>query len=158
VSIVIPERLAEMVRRRAEELGVSLEEYLLDVLTRDLDPNESAREYIEVACNLVEQAREELGKGDLRQASEKIWGACALAIKAHALAKKGIRLVSHKELWIYKNEVAKELGDWVRAVFRQADSMHKNFYEGLATREDVEDALVEVEKLVKAINESIERR
>lgn len=57
-----------MVRRRAEELGVSLEQYLLDALTRDLDPDESAREYVEVVRNLVEQAREELSKGDLRQA------------------------------------------------------------------------------------------
>jgi phosphate uptake regulator len=51
--------------------------------------------------------------------------------------------------------VARELGDWVRAVFRQADSMHKNFYENLATREDVEDALREVEKLVKAVDEAL---
>ena len=79
-------------------------------------------------------------------------------MKAHALAKKGVRIASRKELWIYRNEVAKELGDWVRAVFRQADSMHKNFYEGLATREDVEDTLREVEKLVKAVKESIEKR
>ena len=35
--------------------------------------------------------------------------------------------------------------------------MHKNFYEGLATREDVEDAPREVEKLVKAVKESIEK-
>jgi len=45
----------------------------------------------------------------------------------------------------------------VRAVFRQADSMHKNFYEGLATREDVEDSLKEVEKLVTAINKLIKK-
>ncbi len=126
-------------------------------MTRDLDPDESAREYTEVVHNLVEQAREELSKGDLRQASEKIWDACALAVKAHALAKKRVRIASRKELWIYRNEVAKELGDWIRSVFRQADSMHKNLYEGLATREDVEDTLREVEKLVKAVKESIEK-
>jgi len=45
----------------------------------------------------------------------------------------------------------------VRAVFRQADSMHKNFYEGLATREDVEDSLKEVEKLVTTINKLIKK-
>ncbi len=54
--------------------------------------------------------------------------------------------------------VAEELGDWVKAVFRQADSMHRNFYEGLATREDVEDTLREVKKLVSAVSESIEGR
>lgn len=91
----------------------------------------------------------------MRQASEKIWGSCALAIKAHALAKKGILLKSHKELWIYKDEVAKELGDWIRGAFRQADSMHKNFYENLATKRDVEDVLKEVERLVKVISEAL---
>jgi len=59
---------------------------------------------------------------------------------------------------LYKNEVARELRDWVRAAFLKADSMHKNFYEGLATREDVEDSLREVEKLVSAISEHIERQ
>lgn len=42
-----------------------------------------------------------------------------------------------------------------RAVFGQADSVHKGFYEGLATRVDVEDAL-EVEKLVAAVQSLIE--
>ncbi len=86
----------------------------------------------------------------------RVWGACALAIKAHALARRGRRLESRKELWLYKNVVTGELGDWVKAVFRQADSMHRNFYEGLAAREDVEDTLREVKKLVSAVSESIE--
>jgi len=60
------------------------------------------------------------------------------------------------DLWLYKNEVAKELGDWVRGAFLNADSMHKNFYEGLATGEDVEDSLREVEKLVSAVSKCVE--
>ena len=94
-------------------------------------------------------------KGDLRQASEKIWSACALAIKAHALARRGMKLESHRDLWMYKNEIAKELGDWVRITFKLADSMHKNFYENLATKEDVEDVIKEVEKLVEKVSKSI---
>jgi len=128
----------------------------LDVLTRDVDPGEGAREYIEAARELLAQARVELERGDLRQASEKIWGACALAIKAHALAKRGRTLESHRDLWLYKNGVAKELGDWVRGAFLKADSMRKNFYEGLATREDVEDSLRDVEKLVSAVGKCVE--
>ena len=50
-------------------------------------------------------------------------GLIALAIKAHAIARKGLRLESHRDLWVYKNEVARELGDRIRSVFRQADSM-----------------------------------
>jgi len=156
--ITIPESVAKRIREVAERLGVTLEEYILDLVTRDLDPEERAREYIEAARDLVAQAREELEKGDLRQASEKIWGACALAIKAHALARRGLKLESHRDLWLYKNDVAKELGDWIRTAFLKADSMHKNFYEGLATREDVEDSLKEVEKLVTTVSKAIEKQ
>ena len=155
MPLIIPERIAERLRREAEKLGLTPEGYILEYLAKNLDPQQKAREYIESALSLLEQAGEELEKGDLRQASEKIWGACALAIKAHATAKRDLKLESHKDLWEYKNEVAEELGDWVRATFRQADSMHKNFYEGLATKEDVEDALKEVEKLVRTIRDQI---
>ncbi|WP_460025941.1 PaREP1 family protein [Infirmifilum sp. SLHALR2] len=79
-----------------------------------------------------------------------------MAIKAHALARGGRRLESHRDLWLYKDEVARELGEWVRTAFLKADSMHRNFYEGLATKEDVEDSLREVEKLVSAISERVE--
>jgi len=158
VVIVIPESTAKRVREAAEKLGMTPEEYIVDLLTRDLDPKERVREYIGAARSLIAQARRELERGDLRQASGKIWGACALAIKAHALARKGLKLESHEELWLYKNEVAGELGEWVRTAFLKADSTHKNFYEGLATREDVEDSLREVEKLVSTISEHIERQ
>jgi len=121
-------------------------------------PEEGATEYLEAARSLVKQAWEELERGDLRQASEKTWGACALAIKVHALARRGRRIESHRDLWVYKDEVAGELGEWVRTVFLKADSMHRNFYEGLATRSDVEDSLKGVEKLVSAISERIGKK
>ncbi|HDD25926.1 MAG TPA: HEPN domain-containing protein [Acidilobales archaeon] len=158
LSMVISKFIIEELRRRADRAGVSIEEYLLDILVRDVDPLEGAEKYLRSAKELLEQARQEIVKGNLRQASEKIWDACALAIKAHALAKKGVRIERHSDLWIYKNEVAKELGDWVRAVFRQADSMHKNFYEDIATKEDVEDTLREVKRLVVEIAKALKLR
>jgi len=47
-------------------------------------------------------------------------------------------------------------GGGVRTAILKADSMHRNFYEGLATREDVENSLREVERLVSAIGERVE--
>ena len=157
-EVTLPEVIIQELRKRARGIGASIEEYLFDVLTGDEDPIERAGKYIEEAEELVRQSRRELKEGDLRQASEKVWGACALAIKAHALAKRGVRLESHRDLWEYKNEVARELGEWVRAVFRQADSMHRNFYEDVATREDVEDTLKDVEKLVTTIVKALRTR
>jgi uncharacterized protein (UPF0332 family) len=147
----LPRVVIEELRERARRAGSTVEEYVLDLLTRDEDPQEAWGRYLEGAVELLERAEAELMRGELRQASEKIWGACALAIKAHALAKKGLRLESHADLWAYKNEVAEELGSWVRTAFKLADSMHKNYYENLATREDVEDALGEVSRLVDAV-------
>jgi len=72
VSIVLTESIVRRIRGEAEKRGMTLEEYILDILTRNLDPEEGAVEYLEVAHSLVRQAREELEKGDLRQASEKI--------------------------------------------------------------------------------------
>jgi hypothetical protein len=65
--------------------------------------------------------------------------------------EEGLRLESHADLWTYKDEVAEELGSWVRTAFKLAGSMHKNCHENLATREDVEDALGEVRRLVDAV-------
>jgi len=158
MAIAVTEGAAKRIRikKAAEKLDMTPKEYILEALTRDFDAEEKIVECLEAAHGLVEQAAEGLKRGDLRQASEKIWGACALAIRAHALAKRGRILEFHRDLWLYKNEVAKELGDWVRGAFLKADSMHKNFYEGLATREDVEDSLREVEKLVSAVSKSVE--
>jgi len=117
LNIILPKVVIEELKERASKAGTSIVEYLLDILTRDVDPSVGAKSYIRGAEELIEQAREEFMKGDLRQASEKIWSACALAIKAHALARRGMKLESHRDLWMYKNEIAKELGDWVRITF-----------------------------------------
>ncbi len=154
--MALPRVIVEELEERARSLGVSVEEYLMDLLLRGIDPVVGAEKYLRAAEELLEQARRELERGGLRQASEEIWGACALAIKAHALHREGRRLESHRELWVYKNRVARELGEWVRHAFMVADSMHKN--EGMATREDVEDALREVERLVESVRKALGER
>lgn len=156
MKFTLPKVLVKELEEKASKAGVSVEEYLFDILIKELDPIEGFKKYIEGAEELLEEARREFEKDNLRQASEKIWGACALAIKAHALARKGKRLESHADLWVYKDEVAAELGDWVRTAFKLANLMHVNFYENLATKKDVEDVLKEVEKLVKNIASSLE--
>ncbi|MEM2693906.1 MAG: PaREP1 family protein [Nitrososphaerota archaeon] len=154
-ALALPRVVVDELRERARRAGQTVEEFVLELLTKDEDPREAWRKYLEGARQLLERAAEELSRGDLRQAGEKVWGACALAVKAHAMARKGLRLESHADLWAYKNEVALELGSWVRTAFKLAGSMHVNFYEGLATREDVEDALGEVRRLVEEVAKSL---
>jgi len=154
-SILIKGIIAKRLIEEARKYGMSLEEYLFELLTQGLDPKDKAREYVMVAQELLEEAREELEKDNIRQAAEKVWGATALVIKAHAFWKEGKRLVSHSELWAYKSILASELGEWVRVVFQQASAMHTCFYEGWCDKGDVEAAVKAVKRLVETITEKI---
>ena len=146
----------ERLEKEARKLGLGLEEYILELALKDLDPRERAQEYIEASKNLLQQAREELRKGDVRQAAEKLWGATALAVKAYAEWKDGKRLTSHRELWEYKDIVVDELGEWVRDSWNAGNSMHTCFYEGWCTRRDVERDLAKIERLVREIEKRIQ--
>ena len=109
--IILPRIVIHRLRVEAEKQGLSLEEYLLELITQGLDPKEKAREYIEVARELLEQSREELKKSDVRQAAERAWSATALAVKAYAYWKEGKRLNSRGELWEYADKIAYELDE-----------------------------------------------
>jgi len=150
-ALVLKGVVARRLREEAAKQGLGAEEYLLDLLTPDMDPKDRAREYLEASRELLSEAREELEKDNVRQAADKVWGAAALAIKAYALWRDGRRLASHGELWKYKSVVAEDLGRWVRVAFQQASSMHTCFYEGWCDKVDVEEALRAVERLVKAV-------
>jgi len=143
------------VRKKAVEEGVSLEDYVLDHLLSDVDPPGRAIAYAEAALELLKAAGEELERGDLRQASEKAWRAAALAVKAYAYWREGVRLSSHGELWRYASKIAGELGDWVHDAWAQANAMHINFYEGWATREQVASALKKVSRLVEELTRRV---
>ena len=68
-----------------------------------------------------------LSRGDLIQASEKLWGASATAVKSVA-AKRGLKLEQHGGLWVFINMLAKESGDEnIVRFFNAANTLHKNF-------------------------------
>ncbi len=147
--------IAKKLGKEAQKLGLGLEEYILELALKDLDPSERVREYIEVSKSLLEQAREELRKGDVRQAAEKLWGATALAVKAYAEWKDNRRLVSHRELWEYSKLLMDELGEWVYDAWMAAAGMHVCFYEGWCLREHVKEAVKRIEELVVEVEKRI---
>ncbi len=150
-AIVVRGRIAKRVVEEAKKLGLSVDEYLVELLSQGLDPRDRAVEYIEVSQELLQEAREELERGNVRQAAEKLWGAAALAIKAYALWREGKRLSSHGELWEYKRKLEDELGNWVSDAWAQANTMHICFYEGWCNEKDVKNAHERIEKLVKEV-------
>jgi len=149
--VTLPSVIVERARREAEKLGVSVEEYLLELLSRDLDPKGKAVEYIKASEELLEHARDELRKGNMRQAAEKVWGATALTVKAYAYWREGRRLVSHGEMWDYVEVLVGDVGEWVRDAWYAGNAMHICFYEGWCKPGQVEAAMKRVEKLLEEI-------
>ena len=144
-SVFLPDALVEKLKGTAGA-DLTLEELIIEALGA-LDPDEKAEAYWEVAEHYLTKAEEELSKGDLRQASEKIWGSAALAVRAVAYKRDGRRLVSHGELWRYVSKLKEEdpsIGD----LWRTAVSMHVNFYEGWAPEDEVREALSRVRELL----------
>ena len=78
-----------------------------------------ATTYQEAGRRLLAQARVELDAGDLRQASEKGWGAAAQTVKA-AAQQRGWPLNHHRALFVAVRELSNEAGD---------PELHVNFYE-----------------------------
>jgi len=74
-----------------------------------------------------------LAKGDLAQASEKVWGAVAEAVKAVA-ESRGWEHFKHRDLAEAISRLYEETGDpEIPRLYASAESLHANFYEGFAS-------------------------
>ena len=104
--------------------------------------------YRAASHELLRQAAQELEAGDVRQASEKGWGAAAQMIKAVA-ENRGWPHSSHSRLYEAANRLAQETGDReIRLLFNAAGNLHVNFYENWVTLEVVSIGLTDVELLL----------
>jgi hypothetical protein len=107
-----------------------------------------ADNYAQASRAFLAQAAEELGKDDLVQASEKLWGATAQIVKAVA-DRRGWRHDSHRALSQIVNRLAQETGDQgLRDSFIFAQGLHFNFYENIHPREFIERAVAVTEEFV----------
>lgn len=150
--ITVPDILINRLRKASEEQGISVEEFMVEKLSEDLNPKSRAEIYWKMAEEYLEQADGELKKGDLKQASEKIWDAAALGVKALAYAREGERLKSHGDLWSYIDKLVKEVEDEeLGDLWRTATSMHINFYENWAPKGEVDRSLKRVESLLEKL-------
>ena len=85
--------------------------------------------YEEISRRLLQQAQEELDWGDILQASDKVWGATAHAIKA-VCQRMGWNHHAHNHLSAAANYIASQLGrDDLRLAFGYLEALHANYYE-----------------------------
>ena len=101
----------------------------------------------------MDQAEWEFERGDLLQASEKIWGAAAQFLKALAV-QRGWAHESHQHLVQVAGNLRKETGnDDIVILFNTAESMHANFYEASRSEEDVRLGMDAVRRLIAILEQ-----
>ena len=111
----------------------------------------SAEKYIRTSRRFLAQAQEEFAKGDMRQASEKAWGAAAQAVKATA-EQRGWEHSTHARLFENINRISRETGDdELHVLFHVANSLHQNFYEGWQTDDFVRSGIQQVALFVEKL-------
>ena len=119
---------------------------------------QSAATFREQSRAFLEQAFLELEAGDLRQASEKGWGAAAQMVKAVA-AERGWQHGTHRLLYGVMDRITVETQDVaLRLGFESANTLHANFYEGTQGRDSVESYLHEVRTFVDTAEQLLNRR
>ncbi len=105
---------------KAFNLATSIEDMIIDLVLSSEPPHEKSKYYVGVALELLEEARKSLSSGDVCSACSRIWISVVLGVKAYVQAKRGIELDSIHTMWLYKDEVARDLGSefndlWLRA-------------------------------------------
>ena len=97
---------------------------------------------------MLAQARSELAAGDVRQASEKGWGAAAQMVKSVA-ERRGWPHRSHAALYNAIAQLVSETGDdEIRRLCAVAGDLHVNFYENWNNAENVSAGLADVQRLL----------
>ncbi|MCY4415462.1 MAG: PaREP1 family protein [Chloroflexi bacterium] len=104
--------------------------------------------YKEASRSLLAQAESELAAGDVRQASEKGWGAAAQMVKSVA-ERRGWAHRSHASLYNAIAQLVSETGDdEIRRLFAVAGDLHVNFYENWNNADNVAAGLADVQRLL----------
>ena len=160
LELILPKRIEKKLREECEKTGMSIEELALEALYKGLneklDPFDKVEVYMKLSEKYLKDADELLAKKDYIQASEKLWGAAALMVKAVA-ASRGITILSHGELFSFVRKLGEEKNKpELRRLFSVASTLHQNFYENWLNEEvvkeyseDVKQFVAELKKLIK---------
>ena len=112
-----------------------------------------ADHYSDLSAEYLRKAHLHLAEEDLTQASEKGWGAAAVAVKAVAEAR-GLDHGGHRQIWRAVRRLADETGDQeLENRFGLAAALHMNFYENWLEPGTVEEYLGQVEVLVARLRD-----
>ncbi|RLI12274.1 PaREP1/PaREP8 domain-contain protein [Candidatus Bathyarchaeota archaeon] len=155
MELVVGEPLAKYILDKARERGLTIEEFLAELVANELGREDRVRLYLELHGKYLAEAEELERKEDLTQAGEKLWGAVCSLLSALA-EERGWRHYSHRDYCDIIERLAHELGEpELSVMFASAERLHANYYHGFLRPEGFKAnkkmALALVEKLRKLL-------
>ncbi len=109
--------------------------------------------YSSASRGFLAQAREELDRGDLTQASENGWGAAAQMVKAVA-ERRSWEHNGHALLYEVVRRLVEDTGDiQLGTLFHVTGNLHSNFYEDWLPQEMVQSGLDSVMEMVDRLEQ-----
>ncbi len=106
----------------------------------------------QISRRLIQQARDELDRGDRLQATEKVWGALAQMLKAHGQQRGWLNLGSHRTVGRIAQQLDAEYHDInIINAYVSADNGHRNFYDNEMSPPEVAGIIVTVGGVLPAL-------
>lgn len=119
------------------------------------EEEEKIKIYNKLKKKYLEDGKNLLNENDLYQASEKLWGATALALKEYALLKDDKPLKTHRDIWDYAKKIFKEdsrIKFDYETKFFNINTLHTCFYgDSSLTEAEIREILKHVEELINLL-------
>ncbi len=118
--------------------------------------NVSVADRVQISKRLIEQALEELDKGDRLQATEKVWGALAQMMKAHGQQRGWLNLGSHRTVGRIAQQLHAEYQEMdVANAYIAADNGHRNFYDNEMSPPEIAEIIVTVANVMPDLERAL---
>ena len=130
LTLILPKKLERKLKEECERSGASIEELALEALCRgmdeEIDPSDRAELYARLSEKYLREAEDLLSKDHI-QASEKLWGAAALMVKAVATTRDSI---SSHELFSFVRRLGEKRNPELRRLFSVASTLYHSMRTG----------------------------
>jgi hypothetical protein len=165
MSVVLPRRVAEELKRRGVDVEPLVVDFLVGLLK--LDPQAAAESHLELAVRYLEEGRNLIDR-DPVQASEKLYKAAEEAVKALAAyfdLKDILEDVERSGRWSVGKlgeavlRISEKVGEWFRSSWDAAWVLHVwGFHEAKFDPEDVRTRLPDIERMVSEARRIVEKK
>ena len=111
---------------------------------------------VQISERLIQQACDELQRGDRLQATEKVWGALAQMLKAHGQQRGWLNMGSHRTVGRIAQQLAAEYDSGrILIAYVAADNGHRNFYDNEMSPPEIEDIITVVARVLPELESAL---